>query len=194
MKKNTLLMCVLASLTAAPVMADEVPAADVAVMRDMAGKLAGQLAGELKKELTSGSPESAIQICRDKAPAIAGELSRQTGWKITRVSLKVRNPLLGSSDAWEQQALTKLQERLTAGEKPETLEVVEIVQEPAGRFLRYAKGLPIQMLCLNCHATPAKLDAGVQGALASAYPKDQATGYAAGMLRGAVSIKKPLGE
>jgi len=40
----------------------------------------------------------------------------------------VRNPLLGTPDAWEQQALQQLETRLAAGEKAETLEVAQVVE------------------------------------------------------------------
>jgi len=175
-----------------PALAEEVPASELAALRATTGSLATDLGAEMKKALNANGPEAAITICRDKAPQIAGDLSRKNGWKVSRVSLKVRNPLLGTPDAWEQAALQKMQERLTAGEKPETLEVAEIVKEPAGRYLRYTKGVPIQTACLACHGGPDDINPNVKAKLAEAYPKDKATGYSLGMLRGAVSIKKPL--
>lgn len=190
--KTPLTFLTLAMLAAAPAWAADVAEGDLAALRSAAASLSTQLAGDLKKELAANGPESAIQVCRDKAPGIAGELSRQNGWKVTRVSLKYRNPLLGMPDAWEQAALLKMQERLSAGDKPETLEVVEVVKEPTGRFLRYAKGMPTQDLCLVCHGTPDKVAPAIKARIATTYPQDKATGYTAGMLRGAVSIRKPL--
>lgn len=188
----TALVLIGAACASLPALAEEVSAADLTAMRATAGALAGGLVGELKKELNANGPEAAIAICRDKAPQVAGEISRKNGWKVSRVSLKVRNPLLGIPDAWEQAALKKLQDRLSTGEKPETLDMAEIVTEPAGRYLRYAKGLPVQTFCLACHGGPDDITANVKAKLADAYPKDKATGYAVGMIRGAVSIKKPL--
>ncbi len=181
-----------AACASLPALAEEVPASEITALRATAGALAGGLVGELKKELNANGPEAAIAICRDKAPQVAGEMSRKNGWKVTRVSLKVRNPLLGTPDAWEQTALKKLQDRFSAGEKPDTLDMAEIVTEPSGRYLRYAKGLPVQKFCLACHGSPDDILPNVKAKLAEAYPKDKATGYAEGMLRGAVSIKKPL--
>lgn len=180
------------SFTSLPVLAEDVPASELAAMRATVGSLAGSLGAELKKELNSNGPEAAITVCRDKAPQIAGDLSRKNGWKVTRVSLKVRNPLLGMPDAWEQSALQKLEARLAAGEKPETLDMAEIVTEPSGRYLRYAKGLPVQKLCLGCHGSTDDMLPNVKAKLSEVYPQDKATGYTVGMLRGAVSIKKPL--
>jgi hypothetical protein len=192
--KHSIIALILASASFAslPALAEDAPISELPVLRAAAGSLSTQLAGDLKQELTTNGPESAIQVCRDKAPQIAGDLSRKNGWKVTRVSLKARNPLLGMPDAWEQSALLKMQERLSAGDKPETLEVLEIVKEPAGRFLRYAKGMPTQTLCLTCHGAPADMAPGLKAKIAATYPRDPATGYTVGILRGAVSIKQPL--
>ncbi|RTL02085.1 MAG: DUF3365 domain-containing protein [Neisseriaceae bacterium] len=152
------------------------------------------LSGELKRELEAKGPESAVAVCKTMAPQVAAEQSRKTGMKINRVSLKPRNPLLGTADVWEQQALQTLEARAAKGEKPETLEIGEIVKEPAGNYYRYAKAIPVQALCLSCHGGPNDIGAGIKAKLNSDYPHDKATGYTLGMLRGAISIKRPLAE
>ncbi|MEQ1916237.1 MAG: DUF3365 domain-containing protein [Gallionella sp.] len=143
-----------------------------------------------QKAVSEGGHESAIGVCKDIAPALSGEASRQTGWKLTRVSLKVRNPLLGTADAWEQKKLQEFAERVAKGEKPETMEAAEIVQEPAGKSFRYMKAIALQPGCVACHGSD--LPADVQARLKADYPHDMATGYSPGQIRGAVSIKRPL--
>ncbi|MCL4801907.1 MAG: DUF3365 domain-containing protein [Burkholderiales bacterium] len=160
--------------------------------RAAAGSMMAALAGELKQEIASGGPAGAIGVCKGLAPRIAASVSHQHGWKVSRVSLKPRNPVLGPADAWEQQALLEFDRQAGAGAKPETLERAEIVEEPQGRYFRYAKALPAQALCLNCHGTPDKIAPGVKEKLAAEYPHDRATGYAPGQIRGAISIKRPL--
>ena len=44
--------------------------------------------------------------------------------------------------------------KAAAGEKPETLERAEFVDEPAGRYFRYLKAIPVQPMCLACHGRP----------------------------------------
>lgn len=151
-----------------------------------------QLMAENQKAVSEGGPESAIRVCKDVAPKIASNLSRQHGWKLTRVSLKVRNPLLGTPDIWEQNTLKQFEKRLAAGEKPETLEAAEIVDEPAGKSFRYMKGIVLQPGCVVCHGTPEQIPDNVKARLAEDYPHDRATGYAPGQLRGGISIKRPL--
>jgi len=160
--------------------------------RAAAGKFIVQLGGGLKKEISSGGPANAISVCKGLAPQIAASLSNQHGWKVSRVSLKPRNPVLGPADAWEQQALLEFDRRAAAGDKPETLERAEIVDEPQGRYFRYAKAVPVQPLCLNCHGAAADIAPGVKERLSVDYPGDRATGYSSGQIRGAISIKRPL--
>jgi hypothetical protein len=164
----------------------------LATSRAASAQLLQQLGAELKQELARGGPEGAIGVCREVAPAIAGKLSRQSGARVARVSLKTRNPLLGTADAWEQAVLADFDRRAAAGEKPETLEVSEIVTEPQGRYFRYMKAIPVQPLCLTCHGTDVMIAPEVAQRLQSDYPHDHARGYTAGQIRGAVTIKRPL--
>jgi hypothetical protein len=128
------------------------------------------------------------------APEIAGKLSRQMGARVARVSLKTRNPLLGTPDAWEQRVLADFDRRATAGEKPEALEVSEVVAEPAGRYFRYMKAIPVQPLCLTCHGAPEAVAVEVRDRIATEYPHDRALGYSAGQIRGAVTVKQRVAE
>lgn len=189
---NRFLLAALVGPLATAAFAADVP--DLAPQRAAAMALAQQLGAELKKEVADNGPERAIAVCKDLAPRIAGELSRKEGWKLVRVSLKPRNPMLGMPDAWEQQALHQLEARVAAGEKPERLEVAEVVHEPAGPYLRYLKAIPVQSECLACHGAADEMKPEIRARLAELYPFDRATGYAVGMLRGGISIKQPLGE
>ena len=160
--------------------------------RAASAQLVQQLGAQLKQELARGGPEGAIGVCRDAAPEIAGKLSRQSGARVARVSLKTRNPLLGTPDAWEQAVLADFDRRAAAGEKPETLEYSETVAEPQGRYFRYMKAIPVQPLCLTCHGTDAMIAPEVAQRLQSDYPHDRARGYTVGQIRGAVTVKRPL--
>jgi len=150
------------------------------------------LAAANKKAVEEGGPESAITVCTEIAPKMAGDISRENGLKLTRVSLKVRNPLLGTPDAWEQKNLQEFEARVAKGEKPETMDVAEIVQEPAGKYFRYMKAIALQPGCVACHGNPDQIPDNVKAKLSETYPHDKATGYSAGQIRGAVSIKRPI--
>lgn len=189
MKKSLLLSALL--VLSMPAMADKLEKYREE-SRAVVSPFMQQLMAENKKAVTEGGPESAIKVCKDIAPAMAGDISRQQGWKLTRVSNKVRNPMLGTPDAWEQKALKKLERQLAKGAKPETLEVAEIVKEPNGKYLRYMKGIVLQPGCVACHGSENEISPAVKVRLGEEYPHDQATGYKPGELRGGVSIKRRL--
>ena len=151
-----------------------------------------QLDAENQKAIKEGGVESAIKVCKEIAPKLAGDVSRQNGWKVTRVSLKVRNPMLGMPDAWEQKNLQAFEERATKGEKTESMEQAEIVQEPDGKYFRYMKAIVMQPGCLACHGNAGQIPDTVKVKLGEDYPRDKARGYSVGQIRGAVSIKRPL--
>lgn len=160
--------------------------------RKVTGQLLSQVRGELTKEMEISGPSRSILVCKYSSPEIASELSRKTGWRITRVSLKPRNPAMGTADAWEQDVLLDFDRRAARGEKADTLERAEIVTETQGRYFRYMKALPVQQGCLACHGPASVVPDAVKARLAAEYPNDKATGYSVGEVRGAVTIKRPL--
>jgi hypothetical protein len=169
----------------------EEQAAMAADARKAAGTLIQKLGGELKTAIADKGPEGAISVCKERAPQIAADVSKQFNFDTKRVSPKNRNPA-AIPDAWEAEAQAGLEKRLTAGEKPETLDTWQIVSTPTGKQFRYAKALPVQPLCLTCHGDPAAIPDGVKARLAAEYPQDKATGYGPGMVRGIISIKRAL--
>lgn len=169
----------------------EEQAAMAADARKASGALIQKLGGELKAALAASGPEGAIGVCKARAPQIAAEVSQQFGFDVKRVSPKNRNPA-AVPDAWEAAAQAGLERRMAAGEKPETLDTWQVVGTAGGREFRYAKALPVQPLCLTCHGDPAAIPDGVKARLAAEYPNDKATGYAPGMVRGIVSVKRAL--
>ena len=153
---------------------------------------AKELGGTLKAELGKAGLSGAIGVCRDIAPVIANRLSLQNGWKVSRVGTRVRNPMVGTPDAWEQQVLAGFRTRVAQGESYQEMSHSEIVQEPGGRYFRFMKPIPVQEACLACHGNVDDVAEPVRNALAESYPHDQAINYKLGDLRGAFSIKQPL--
>jgi len=156
--------------------------------RKVATTLPPKLVNVLKEEISKSGPEGAISVCKDMAPKIAGEISKETGWKIKRVSLKPRNDARAIPDEWEKAALEDFDKRAAAGEPGAKLEKGEKI----GNEYRYAKALPVQALCLNCHGTTEQISAATKDVLAKTYPNDRATGYSEGQIRGVISVRKAL--
>ena len=177
-------------LLAAPAWSDD-NAARVEASRNAVKELQGTLVTELQAAMKAGGPVNAIGVCNKRASAIAADISRKHGWKIGRTSLKYRNPK-NAPDAWETQVLQDFEKRKAAGEDPAKLEHYAVVEQDGKQVFRYMKALPIPegAPCLACHGQ--KLDPAVAAKLKELYPKDQATGFKTGDLRGAVTITQPL--
>ncbi|HEU5176129.1 MAG TPA: DUF3365 domain-containing protein [Burkholderiales bacterium] len=150
------------------------------------------IAARLKAELEAGGIEGALAVCTAVAESAASRASRERGWRIARVSLKPRNALVGFADPWEQRALLDFESRRARGEDPAQMEHFEIVNEPAGRYLRYLKALPVMPLCMNCHGPSDTLKPEIRAALQKEYPLDRATGFSVGQIRGGLAVKRPL--
>ncbi len=189
MRKTGVLVVALA--LAGGVQADEGKAREQAAQAVAMG-LMKELGGALKKTMAAEGPAAAIRVCRDLAPRLTSRISREKGWRVTRVGTRVRNPLLGMPDAWEQQVLDRFAKRAAAGEPLGKLSFSEVVEEPNGRYFRYMKAIGVKPLCLTCHGSAEQISAEVKAVLEAEYPHDRATGYRPGDLRGAFSIKWPL--
>lgn len=161
--------------------------------RAIAGDLLGQLGQKLKAALTSDGPVHAVSVCKEAAPSIAQQLSVANNAKVTRVGTKVRNPAMGVPNAWQKDALTRFESRLAQGEKAADIEYWQVADTGDGkRELRYAKAIAVQHQCLSCHGPAHEIPAALADKIRLDYPNDQATGYSAGQLRGAVVVTRPL--
>lgn len=157
--------------------------------RTVVGDFMLLLKTELKVAMKEGGPSNAIQVCKNKAPAIAADISQKHGWRVARTSLKLRNPH-NEPDAWELKVMQEFEKRKTAGEEIKTLEYAEIVTTDGKKQFRYMKAIPTGEVCLQCHGSNPEPD--VADILNKFYPKDQATGFKQGDIRGAFTVTQPM--
>ena len=137
-----------------------------------------QLMQALQRGLAQG-PENAIDVCRLDAPAIAAAASVD-GVEIGRSSHRVRNPANAPTD-WQRRAIDHY-----LGSEDRDPMVTDLGDDRVG----YAEPIMTAPMCLTCHGS--ELSAEVTGALAEHYPPDQATGFAAGDLRGIFWVTLPV--
>lgn len=178
------LIVLLLSLLASPVRAAEEDPAR------LAQKMRLELGAALVAAMQSGGPESAVGVCKDKAPEVAARLSRESGWQVRRVSLKPRNPLLGTPDAWEQEQLLAWQQarRDHPDMAPQKMQIK--TNEPAGVMQRYLEEIWLAPQCTACHGGNAQIPTDTRERLNREYPHDRATGYVVGEQRGAFAFKR----
>jgi hypothetical protein len=148
----------------------------VAKGKQAIGAMKKQLIAALTEALKGDAP-SAIAVCSGVAPGIAQSLS-SGGIRVGRATRKPRNPGNAAS-GWQSEALARFESMVAAGQ---SLEGATWASRLPDGSTAYAEPLVIQPLCITCHGK--ELAPGVREALAARYPADQATGYAAGDLRG----------
>lgn len=179
-----------AALLALPVAAADAP--EAARARTVAQEVLGETKAVLEGALSGGNPAaSALRVCAGVAQNIARK-HEQEGWRVRRVSEKVRNPA-DTPDPAERDVLRFWAEEKKAGRLGATAEHQEILAENGKTYFHYMRPIFIAgPVCLQCHGEPGKLAPGVAEALQELYPNDRATGYAVGDLRGAISVKIPM--
>jgi hypothetical protein len=184
MNKWKLLSVALAMAAYVPAQADTVEeriAASQAAIQTFATTLQGHLMGAMQE----GGPTNAIDVCRQRAPEIAAEVSAETGWSVGRTSLKLRNPE-NAPDEWERAVLEDFDAKRAEGVPASELSRYEIVKDGDEEVFRFMRAIPAGPLCLTCHGS--ELGSDIQHALERLYPADRATGYSEGDVRGAFTI------
>lgn len=191
MNKMSLLIAGLAaSALLAPAIAETTADPNAAEAKALIKEFFTSLKAELQGAIAGGGPMNAIGVCKDRAPAIAQELSDKSGWDVGRTSLKLRNPALNAPDDWEKQVLAKFEERKAAGEDVKTMAHAEVVETKSGKRYRFMKAIPTGDLCLACHGKA--INPELAAAIDETYPEDQARGFTLGDVRGAFTLSKPL--
>jgi hypothetical protein len=159
--------------------------AQISKARTAVNALQTELQTALQNAMRDGGPIAAIEVCQLQALPITASISEQQNLHIRRTALKLRNPA-NSPDDWEAQQLADFAAR---AERGESLATMETASRESGEF-RYMKAIPTGDICIGCHGT--QISEPLANALKERYPADQATGFAAGDLRGAFSVRIPI--
>jgi hypothetical protein len=162
---------------------DPLPAVEAAATR-----LKTELRAKLQTAMKDGGPAKAIDVCATEAPLLYSKIAKETGVKVGRASLRLRNPA-DAPPAWVAEWLKAQGER-----KAEGVEGVRAVVDAGGgkKSARVLQPIAIEAPCLACHGGATKIAADVKDALSARYPQDLATDYALGDLRGAVWAERAV--
>lgn len=141
------------------------------------GALFSSLLGELTGALSDGETAAAIEVCSQRAPALAAEVSDTHDVEIGRTSWKLRNPA-NTPPAWARDAV----DARASTPRHFASDVGDLgVLHP----------ILVAETCLQCHGPTDSLAPSVRDALAALYPDDRATGFHEGDLRGWFWIEVP---
>jgi hypothetical protein len=189
MRRQTLFAGLALAVSVLPAVGADPPETEQARM--VANQVLGDTKAVLEGALNSGTAATALGVCASVAQNIARR-HEQDGWRVRRVSEKVRNPA-DTPDADELAVLRAWQEEKRAGRLTPATEHQAILTPGDRRYLHYMKPIFIAgPVCLHCHGAADTLAPGVAAKLMELYPHDRATGYALGDLRGAISVKIPI--
>jgi hypothetical protein len=141
--------------------------------------LLGQVKGQLKK----GGVDEAIPYCKENASSIMKVISKEYHVKIKRTTNKLRNPD-NHPNARESEILNQYLKLSDQMKEPTT-----IVERGEDGKIHYYAPIKIQKKCLLCHGEQGtSLNQVADSIIKKLYPKDMATGYKEGDLRGIWSI------
>lgn len=180
-------LCVaLAGCSDAP--AEPVAAANIQRSVEIADQFQTRLQGELRQALQAGGPVGAIAVCAEVAPAIAEQVGADNDANVRRISLRPRNLSAEASGTLRDRLTALAAQPVDAQGRPALTNWVEGEGDSATHYTMRAVVMQDQP-CAVCHGTAVAPD--VRRAIAGRYPADQATGFRAGDLRGAILIALP---
>lgn len=135
------------------------------------------LSGRLMEVMQTDGPVAAINVCSQEAVAIADSVGKDQGVQIGRTSFKLRNP----TNAPREWVKPLVEQRV------ESRQHVQLENENLGVVFP----IRLDVKCLMCHGGPDDILDVVKPELAKHYPKDQATGFKQGDLRGWFWVEVP---
>ena len=145
--------------------------------------LGGALKTELKTHMQKDpSGLDALAFCTGSANTITKEINTKlpSYAKVRRTALKVRNHTENKPDMVDIRVMQAYQDSIKEGTF--TPKDIQVIKE--ANVTRIYKALITKGVCLKCHGTD--LNPHISNALKSAYPKDNATGFKEGELRGVI--------
>ena len=145
----------------------------------LADRFQKELLSALTAAMAAEGPQGAIGACSSIAPALAAQLSEESGASVRRTALKTRNPA-AKADATEQRVMA----RWAAAPLDDEGRPKRWTAREGGEY-RHMRAIPTMPMCLACHgAAGEELSNDLIPVIDSLYPGDKAKGYHTGDLRG----------
>lgn len=183
---------VLISLSCSNAFADQEFEARQAAAKDALKEVISEITARQKEAVEANGLEGAMKVCQEIAPGVLNRASIKTGWRITRVGTRARNPRTGLPDEWEREGFEQFERRVIEGETLQGMTRAGNTDYGNGtKQFRFMQAIGTQEACLSCHGPKEKLSPAWQKAGAS-YPHDRAVDYKVGDIRGAFSITQPI--
>lgn len=144
------------------------------------------LSRNLQQAMSEGGVKNALEFCNVKAMPLTDSLASHYGIELRRASHQPRNPI-NQADALEIAAIKEYIRQIEQGRE---LKPVTYFRDDT---ITYHAPIRIQgQLCLSCHGSPGTdIAQSDLETIQEFYPKDKATGFEMGELRGIWSVQFP---
>ena len=140
-------------------------------------ELFNRLSSRLMEVMGGQGPAAAIAVCQKEATQIATEVGVANQLRIGRTGVRLRNQQ-NTPPVWAESLVE------AATDSPQ---FVRFSDGSAGALLT----IKLQSQCLMCHGPQDQIAPIIKDQLAKLYPKDEATGFREGDLRGGFWIEVP---
>ncbi len=166
----------------------EVQKGAIQLGKSIAAETFSLLSSNLQSAIQQGGVSNALPFCSLAASPLTAGLAGKHGVTIRRITHKPRNPA-GRADTTELAILNHFETAVTSTNPPLPL----VTNFTASTATFFAPIILNNELCLKCHGEPGKdISAENVAVIQHLYPKDEATGFKLGQLRGAWRIDIPL--
>jgi hypothetical protein len=137
---------------------------------------------ELSEALELGGPEFALKSCHIDVVGITRRIGRQEGVRAGRTSDRLRN-FANAPKVWAAPLVTAY-----AGHRTRDVEGFAV---DLGEKVGVLRPITERPICASCHGPLEKLSPAVRDALGTRYPRDRATGFSEGEIRGWFWVEVP---
>jgi uncharacterized protein DUF3365 len=137
---------------------------------------------ELTEALERGGPEFAIKSCHIDVIGVIRRIGREQGVAAGRTSDRRRSPT-NAPRAWAAPLVTAY-----AGRRARDVEGFAV---DLGDKVGVLRPIAQRPMCASCHGPAQSLSPAVRQALGDQYPRDRATGFSEGEIRGWFWVEMP---
>ena len=137
---------------------------------------------ELTRELSELGAGGAIRVCHMSATTVVNRVAREEGIAAGRTSARLRTPS-NAPKPWAAPIVARYVDRPAAGLDGFVVDL--------GPRVGVMRPIAHRAICSPCHGRDDQLTPKVRAELADRYPKDHATGFKDGDLRGWLWVEVP---
>ncbi len=137
---------------------------------------------ELQEGLARGGPRSAMAACHTNSAAVSWRVARGEGIASGRTSDRLRNPT-NTAPPWAAPLV-----QANAGRRARDVDGFAV---DLGSKVGVLRPIVLQPMCIGCHGPADHISPEVRQMLADRYPRDRATGFTPGEIRGWYWVEMP---